>query len=149
VPITKAEGVSVEAAERRLEERSIFVHGEIIHRLRKAKTHAKTGDLGIAKMLEVGFKSTSEIQATRVSANATAGAQATVVPIDIYKPLWLRESEAQMLAESRKRYSQPVQQIEARSSRKMTAEQAKAYLTAAGGDKDKAREAARKDGWEF
>jgi hypothetical protein len=79
------------------------------HRQRKAKTHSKTGDLGIAKMLEVGFKSTSEIQATRVSANATAGAQATVVPIDIYKPLWLRESEAQMLAESRKRYSQPVQ----------------------------------------
>jgi hypothetical protein len=31
----------------------------------------------------------------------------------------------------------------------MTAEQAKAYLTAASGDKDKAREAARKDGWEF
>jgi len=41
------------------------------------------------------------------------------------------------------------QQIEARSIRKLTAEQAKAYLTAAGSDKDKAREAARKDGWEF
>jgi hypothetical protein len=54
-----------------------------------------------------------------------------------------------LLAESRKRYSQPVQQIEARSSRKMTAEHAKAYLTADGGDKDKVREAARKDGWEF
>ena len=120
-----------------------------MHRLRNAETHAKTGDLGIAKMLEVGFKSTSEIPANNVSAHASSGAQANVTAgIDIYKPLWLRESEAQMLAESRKRYSQPVQQIEARSSRKMTAEPAKAYLTAAG-DKDRAREAARKDGWEF
>jgi hypothetical protein len=29
------------------------------HRLRDAETHAKTGDFGIAKMLEVGFKSTA------------------------------------------------------------------------------------------
>jgi hypothetical protein len=37
----------------------------------------------------------------------------------------------------------------AKLSRKMTAEQAKAYLTAAGGDKDRAREAARTDGCEW
>jgi hypothetical protein len=101
-------------------------------------------------MLEVAFRSTNEIQAKNVSATATSGALTQqVAPVDIYRPLWLRESEAQMLAESRKRYSQPIQQIETRSSRKMTAEQAKAYLKAAGGDKDKAREAVRKDGREF
>ena len=68
-------------------------------------------DLGIAKMLEVAFTSTNEIQAKNVSAAATAGALTQqVAPIDIYRALWLRESEAQMLAESRKRYSQPIQQ---------------------------------------
>ena len=56
-------------------------------------------------MLEEGFKSTSEIPANNVSAH---GAQANVTAeIDIYKPLWLRESEAQMLAESRKRILGP------------------------------------------
>jgi hypothetical protein len=67
------EDQSIEAAERRREERSKFLHGEIIHRLRKAKTHAKTGDLGIAKMLEVGFKSTREIPANNVNAHASSG----------------------------------------------------------------------------
>jgi hypothetical protein len=146
----KRKDQSVEMAERRREERSIFAHQEIMHRLRTAETHAKTGDLGIAKMLEVIFRSTGEIRAQSVSATASAGAQVTVsAEIDIYKPLWLREAEAKLLSEAQKRYSQPVAQIEARSSRKLTAEQAQAYLTAAGGDKDRAREAARTDGWEF
>jgi hypothetical protein len=122
----------------------------LIHRLRNAKTHAKTGDLGIAKMLEVGFKSTSDIPANNVSAHASSGAQANVTPeIDIYKPLWLRESEAQMLAESRKRLLGPATPPEAGKGRKITPEQVQAYLKAAGSDKDKAREAARKDGWKF
>jgi hypothetical protein len=89
----KRKDQSIEAAERRRQERSKFLHGEIIHRLRNAKTHAKTGDLGIAKMLEVGFKSISEIPANNVSAHASSGAQANVTAeIDIYKPLWLRIS---------------------------------------------------------
>jgi phage terminase small subunit len=58
---------SVEMAERRREERSVFAHQEIMHRLRTAETHERTGDLGIAKMMEVIFKSTGEIRATQVS----------------------------------------------------------------------------------
>ncbi|PYX51610.1 MAG: hypothetical protein DMG76_31685 [Acidobacteria bacterium] len=61
----------------------------------------RPGNLGIAKMLEVAFRSTNEIQAKNVSATATSGALTQqVAPVDIYRPLWLRESEAQMLAES-------------------------------------------------
>jgi hypothetical protein len=122
----KRKDQSVEAAERRREERSQFLHAELMHRLRNAKTHAKTGDLGIAKMLEVGFKSTGEIRAQGVSATATSGAQvSSVVEIDIYKPLWFREAEAKLLAEPQKRYSQPAAAIEAGAGRKLTAEQAK------------------------
>jgi hypothetical protein len=109
-------------------------------------THERTGDLGIAKMLEVGFKSTGEIAAKSVTATASATAQANVTAeIDIYKPLWLRESEAQMLAEAQRRLlgAEP----EAGRGRKITAVKATEYVIAAKGDKDKAREAARKDGW--
>jgi hypothetical protein len=38
---------------------------------------------------------------------------------------------------------------EAGQGRAITAEQAMVYLKAAAGDKEKAREAARKDGWKF
>jgi hypothetical protein len=147
----KRKDQSIEAAERRREERAEFLHQELMHRLRTAVTHERTGDLGIAKMLEVGFKSTGEIAAKSVTATASATAQANVTAeIDIYKPLWLRESEAQMLADAQKRYgSQPVTQIEAGKGRKITAAKAKEYVIAAKGDKDKAREAARKDGWVF
>jgi phage terminase small subunit len=62
----KRKDQSIEAAERRREERAEFLHQELMHRLRTAVTHERTGDLGIAKMLEVGFKSTGEIQATKV-----------------------------------------------------------------------------------
>ena len=54
----KRKDQSVEAADRRREERAEFLHQELMHRLRTAVTHERTGDLGIAKMLEVGFKST-------------------------------------------------------------------------------------------
>jgi hypothetical protein len=146
----KRKDQSVEAAERRREERAEFLHQELMHRLRTAVTHERTGDLGIAKMLEVGFKSTGEIAAKSVTATASATAQANVTAeIDIYKPLWLRESEAQMLAEAKKRILGPATPPEAGKGRKITPEQAMAYLKAAGGDKDKAREAARKDGWKF
>jgi hypothetical protein len=77
---------SVEAAERRREERSQFLHAELMHRLRTAVSHERTGDLGIAKMLEVGFKSTGEIAAGSVTSTASATAQANVTAeIDIYK----------------------------------------------------------------
>ena len=84
----KRKDQSVEAAERRREERSIFLHQELMYRLRTATTHERTGDLGIAK-----FKSTSEIPANNVSAHTSSGTQASVTAeIDIYKPLWLRQS---------------------------------------------------------
>jgi hypothetical protein len=114
---------SIEAAERRREERAEFLHQELMHRLRTAVTHERTGDLAIAKMLEVGFKSTGEIAAKSVTATASATAQANVTAeIDIYKPLWLRESEAQMLAESRKRLLGPATPPEAGKGRKITRE---------------------------
>ena len=81
---------SVEAAERRREERSQFGHGELIHRLRTAQTHEKTGDLGIAKMFEVLFRSTGDIPSARFSATATAGAQANAPTIveHLFTPEW-------------------------------------------------------------
>jgi hypothetical protein len=101
-------------------------------------------------MLEVIFKSTGEIGAKSVTATASATAQANVIAeIDIYKPLWLRESEALMLAEARKRILGPDTPPEAGNGRKITAVKATEYVIAAKGDKDKAREAARQDGWTF
>ena len=73
----KRKDQSVEAAERRREERAEFLHQELMRRLRTAVTHERTGDLGIAKMLEVGFKSTGEIAAKSVTATASATAQAS------------------------------------------------------------------------
>jgi hypothetical protein len=142
---------SVEAAQRRREELSQFTHGEIIHRIRNAKTHSRTGDLGLAKLFEVAARMSGDIQSTNFNASATASAtvQAGVAEIDIYKPLWLRESEAQMLAESRKRILGPDTPPEAGNGRKITAIKATEYVIAAKGDKDKAREAARQDGWTF
>jgi hypothetical protein len=146
----KRKDQSVEAAERRREERAEFLHQELMHRLRTAVTHERTGDLGIAKMLEVGFKSTGEIAAKSVTATASATAQANVTAeIDIYKPLWLRESEAQMLAESRKRILGPATPPEAGEGRKLTAVKATEYVVAAKGDRDKARAAALADGWKL
>jgi hypothetical protein len=135
---------SVQASSRRFEERSEFVHKEFIYRMRTAQTHEKIGDIAIAKMLEVGFKSTGAIQPAKVSATANASAQAEAGVVDIYKPLWLRESEAQLIAQARQQSSQP--QLEA--PRILLPERAKEYLAAAGGDKERAREAARKDGWQ-
>jgi hypothetical protein len=92
-----------------------------------------------------------DIQSTNFRASATASAtvQAGVAEIDTYKPLWLRESEAQMLAEARKRILGPDTPPEAGNGRKITPAKANEYVIAAKGDKDQAREAARKDGWEF
>ena len=139
---------SVEAAERRREERSQFLHAELMHHLHTAVTHERTGDLGIAKLLEVGFKSTGEIAAKSVTATASATAQANVTAeIDIYKPLWLRESEAQMLAEAKQRILGPDTPLEAGKGRKITAAKANEYVIAAKGDKEQARAAAVADGW--
>jgi hypothetical protein len=92
-------------AMRRRENLSEFLYPEIIHAIRNAKTHARTGDLGLAKLFEVAARMSGDIQSTNFRASATASAtvQASVAEIDIYKPLWLRESEAQMLAEAKRR----------------------------------------------
>ena len=77
---------------------------------------------------------------------APGAAQANVTAeIDIYKPLWLRESEAQMLAEAKRRIlgAEP----EAGQGRKLTAVKATEYVIAAKGDRDKARAAVLQDGW--
>ncbi len=99
-------------------------------------------------MLEVIFKSTGEIQAKSLTATESATAQANVTAeIDINKPLWLPESEAQMLAEARKRNLGPDTPPEAGNGRKITPAKANEYVIAAKGDKDQARAAAVADGW--
>jgi hypothetical protein len=54
-----------------------------------------------------------------------------------------------MMAELRKRILGPDTPPEAGNGRKIAAVKATEYVIAAKGDKDKAREAARKDGWTF
>lgn len=143
----KRKDQSVELAAKRREERDVMLHHELGHRLRTMKTHRYRGDEAVVKLIEVGFKSTGSIQATRVS--ATAGAQAAASAeagaVDIYKPLWLREAESQLLEQARKTITNPQS---AAVSKQLTPERAKLYLSDAGGDKERAREAARKDGWQ-
>jgi hypothetical protein len=129
---------SMEASKRRREELSQFLYPEIMHAIRNAKTHSRTGDLGKAKLFEVAGRMSGDIQSTNFKASATASAtvQAGVAEIDIYKPLWLRESEAQMLAEARKRILGPDTPPEAGNGRKITAVKATEYVIAAKGDKD-------------
>ena len=80
-----------------------------------------------------------DIASPTFSASVTASptAHAGVAEIDIYKPRWLREREAQMLPDAQKRYSQPVTELETGKGRKITAELVHAYLKAAGGAKGK------------
>jgi hypothetical protein len=54
-----------------------------------------------------------------------------------------------MLAEAKRRILGPDTPPEAGNGRKITAVKATEYVIAAKGDKDKAREAARQDGWTF
>jgi hypothetical protein len=141
----KRKDQTTEAAARRMEERSVFLHQELMHRQRKAKTHSKTGDPGIAKMLGSSLPARSrQRESVRMPPRELKRLSFPLTSTNlsgfgrVKRRCW--RSHGSVTA------NQPVQQIEPRSSRKMTAEQAKACLTAAGGDKDKGREAARKDG---
>jgi hypothetical protein len=147
--VAKIKESVLEGAVRRKEERERQTHQEYCHRLRKLRTHKYRGDEAIVKLIEIGFRSTGAIQPVRVSTSvsATAAVQNQQGLVDIYKPLWLREREAQLLEEARqqalKHYPQAVL-----PPASLTPEKAKEYLVAAKGDKDVAREAARKDGWQ-
>lgn len=79
---------SVELAAKRREERDVMLHHELGHRLRTMKTHKYRGDEALVKLIEVGFKSTGAIQATRVSATAGAQAAASAEIKPLYVPIW-------------------------------------------------------------
>ena len=70
------------------------------------KTHPKVGDMPVVKLLEVGYKRTGDIQAVKVSNQASAGV--AIAPgstmKEIYKSQWLRDKEAQLAAECEKEY---------------------------------------------
>jgi len=79
-------------AERR-EERKELTHQEFMYRLPRLSTHPLRGDEAIVKLLEVGFKSTGEIQPAKHVTQAIAGAQATNILCAkrLYLPDWRRE----------------------------------------------------------
>lgn len=144
----KLQQSAVDKAVQRKEDRERQTHYEYIHRLRTLKTHKYRGDESIVKLIDIGFRSTGAIQPNKTvnNASATAVAQSDGI-VDIYKPLWLRERESELLEEARQqtlhRYPQAVL-----SPASLTPDKAKEYLLAAQGDKEAAREAARKDGWQ-
>jgi hypothetical protein len=70
------EKVTERDAERR-EERKELSHREWVHQLFRVKTHPIRGDEGILKLLDMGFKSTGEIQPAKHVTQAIAGSQAT------------------------------------------------------------------------
>lgn len=130
----------------REEEMKAFVFGEIKHRIRQMKTHKHRGDDAFAPMLTLAAKVAKLVESNKIVNNvsATASAAADAAGIDIYKPQWLRESEAKLLADAKAKYAPS--QLEAP---KLTPEKAQDYIAAANGDKEQARLAARADGWEF
>ena len=68
--------------------------------------------------------------------------------IDIYKPLWLREREAQMLKELEQRLLPRVTGADA-WGKPLTLEEARGYLERTNGDKDAARALATAEGRTF
>jgi len=92
----KFKSQALERDAQRLEERKEVTHREFVHRLQTMKTHKYRGDDAAAKMCEIGFKSTGEIQAARVT--ATAGAQAASIAQSgiyakrLYLPDWRKEA---------------------------------------------------------
>lgn len=96
--VAKRKEEAVQRARSRASQRSEFLHEEFSHRLRKMKTHKYRGDADVAKMFEVGFKSTGEIQPVNVSANAQAAAGASVAgqtAFQIYKGKCMEAKEQQ------------------------------------------------------
>jgi hypothetical protein len=82
-----------------------FLDEQFMFRLVNMKTHPKVGDMPVVKLLEVGYKRTGDIQAVKVSNQASAGV--AIAPRstmkEIYKSQWLRDKEAQLAAECEKR----------------------------------------------
>lgn len=88
------EKVTERDAERR-EERKELSHREWVHQLGRVKTHPIRGDEEIVKLLDMGFKSTGEIQPVKHVTQAIAGAQATSGPYAkrLYLPDWRRDRQ--------------------------------------------------------
>jgi phage terminase small subunit len=66
-----------------------------IQRIVNMKTHPKVGDLPIVKMFETGYKRTGDIQPTRISAEAKAGATSQLAQLyakRLYLPDWRKEA---------------------------------------------------------
>jgi phage terminase small subunit len=66
-----------------------------IQRIVNMKTHPKVGDLPIVKMFETGYKRTGDIQPTRISAEAKAGATSRLAQLyakRLYLPDWRKEA---------------------------------------------------------
>lgn len=139
---------SIERTGQLRDERRLFAHHHSLHLARKMKTHKFRGDADIVKHAENLLKSVGEIQPNSVSASANASAKSAsaTVAVDIYKPAWLREHEAKLLSEAERRYGPMIPSPEAKQ---LSPEKALIYVQRAMGDKDRAREMARTDGWEF
>ena len=61
----------------RSEERKELSHREWVYQLTRVKTHPLRGDEAVVKLIEIGFKSTGEIQPATYVTQVTANAQAT------------------------------------------------------------------------
>ena len=83
-----------------------FLDEQFMRRLVNMRTHPKVGDMPIVKMFEVGYKRTGDIQAVKISNQASAGV--AIAPgstmKEIYKAQWLCDKEAQLAAECEKEY---------------------------------------------
>lgn len=112
------------------------------------ETHFVRGDQDRVKAGETLYKRLGKIMPGMIynhnENSANANASASSAQLDIYAPAWLRQREMGLLAQLEEKYKLPVH-----SGKKMTLEQAQQYLDRANGDKDKARELARTEGWEL
>lgn len=74
----KYKQVTSERDAARQEERKEVTHREFLHRLMRFKTHRFRGDEAAVKLIEIGFKSTGEIQPSKNvnQASASSGANA-------------------------------------------------------------------------
>jgi len=119
---------------------------ETIHRVRQGpfdlRAATTTGYLAgmLLKVIE-----TEEIE-ERLARQEKAADLERNPTIDIYKPLWLRERERELLEAVEKRYLMP---RPTPGNDQLTEADATLYLQLAGGDKDRARKMASLDGWKF
>ena len=81
----------------RREQRKEATHKVYLDRLFTLKTHHFRGDEALVKLIDIGFKSTGEIQATRITAQAgaasgsSANAASGLYAKRLYLPEWRRE----------------------------------------------------------